>query len=174
MSEETQQTTPEVMAVELETLRRVNGELKIKSATRKARVTELESTVADLQSKLAASNDSLRQATIDGPLKQMSESISTAPELWLEQFGKNYRLEMVKGQLTLRTPDGKPVLQGEKPIPFEREALVKLLTDGDDAQAKIFKSIIIASRASGASAPHRNGRTSSTEGKKPAIQFGLR
>jgi hypothetical protein len=162
------------LTAEVETLRRVNGELKTKSATRKARVAELEATVADLHSKLTASNDSLRLATIDGPLKQMSKSISTAPELWLEQFGKSYQLEIVKGQLTLQTIDGKPILKGEKPVPFEREALVKLLTDGDDAQARIFRSITIASRASGASVPHRSNRTPVPDANKPAIQFGLR
>jgi hypothetical protein len=104
----------------------------------------------------------------------MSESISTAPELWLDRFGKSYRLEMVKGQLTLQTTDGKPVLKGDKPVPFEREALVKLLTEGDDAPARIFKAITIASRASGASVPHRSGRTLATDSNKPTIQFGLR
>lgn len=173
MSEQTQQQ-PIDLAAEVETLRRVNSELKTKSAVRKARVSELETTVAELQSKLSDAHTSLRQVTIDGPLKQMSDGISTAPELWLEQFGKSYRLEMVKGQLTLQTIDGKPVMKGEKPVPFEREALVKLLTDGDDAQARIFKSITIASRASGASAPYRSGRTSATDSNKPAIQFGLR
>jgi hypothetical protein len=162
------------LSAEGETLRRVNGELKTKSATRKARVSELEATVTELQSKLSEAHTSLRQVTIDGPLKQMSESISTAPELWLEQFNKSYRLEMVKGQLTLQTTDGKPVLKNDKPVSFDRESLVKLLTDGDDPSARIFKSITIASRASGASAPHRSGRTSAAEANKPAIQFGLR
>jgi hypothetical protein len=162
------------LSTEVETLRRVNGELKTKSANRKAQVSQLEATVTELQSKLSEAHTSLRQVTIDGPLKQMSDSISTAPELWLEQFSKSYQLEMVKGQLTLQTIDGKPVLKGDKPVLFEREALVKLLTDGDDAQARIFKSITIASRASGASAPHRGGRTSATDSNKPTIQFGLR
>jgi len=161
------------LSAEVETLRRVNGELKTKSATRKAKVAELEATVTELQSKLLDAHTSLRQVTIDGPLKQMSESISTAPQLWLEQFNKSYRLEMVKGQLTLQTTDGKPVLKNDKPVPFDREALVKLLTDGDHSQARIFKSITIASRASGASAPYRS-RTSATDANKPSIQFGLR
>jgi hypothetical protein len=165
---ETIDLTPEV-----ETLRRVNGELKTKSAARKARVSELEATVTELQAKLSDAQTSLHQVTIDGPLKHMSESISTVPELWLEQFSKSYRLEMVNGQLTLQTTDGKPVLKGENAIPFEREALVKLLTDGDDAQARIFKSITIVSRASGASAP-RSDRASAMDVKRPAIQFGLR
>jgi uncharacterized coiled-coil protein SlyX len=172
MSELTQQATPEEMATELETLRRVNGELKTKSATRKARVTELEATVTELQSKLSEASDSLRQVTIDGPLKQMSESISTAPELFLEQFSKSYRLEMVKGQLTLQTIDGKPVLKGEKPVPFEREALAKLLTAGDDAQAKIFKSITVVSRASGANSQRSNRHSQSASVPRPS--FGLR
>jgi hypothetical protein len=166
------QTAIEEMTAELETLRRVNGELVTKAGNRKARVTELEATVTDLQSKLTASNNSLRQVTIDGPLKQMSESISTAPELFLEQFNKSYRLEMVKGQLTLQTADGKPVLKGEKPVPFEREALVKLLTAGDDAQARIFKSITVVSRASGANSQRSNRPAQSASVPRPS--FGLR
>jgi hypothetical protein len=165
--------TPEEMATELETLRRVNAELLTKSANRKARVTELESTVTELQGKLSEAHDSLRDVTINGPLKAMAESISFSPELWLEQFNKSHRLEMVKGQLTLQTADGKPVLKGEKPVPFERQALIDLLTNESNPQAKIFKSIIIASRATGAAGTQSSIRTTKPK-NDPKPQFGLR
>jgi hypothetical protein len=173
MPEPTQQQTPEEMVTELETLRRTNAELLQKSRDRKAKVTELEATVTELQGKLSEARDSLRDVTINGPLKAMAESISFSPELWLEQFNKSHRLEMVKGQLTLQTADGKPVLKGDKQVPFERTALIDLLTSDSNPQAKIFKSIIIASRASGASAPPRSNRAS-TPVSEPKPQFGLR
>jgi hypothetical protein len=168
MSEETNQ--PIDSTAEVETLRRVNGELKTKSASRKARVAELEASVAELQSKLSEAQNALRQTIIEAPLKAMASEISSAPELWLQEFGKTYRLESVNGKPTLQTVDGKPV-----DVPFERDALVKLLTIGDDATARGFKSITVASRASGAgggSGSQRSKTTSKAEAAKP--QFGLR
>src|ERR1700676_5269660 len=91
---------PTAEAIELETLRRVNAELKQKSATRKARIAELESAMTENQSKLNEANESLHQVTIAGPLQALAESISKTPELWLEQFQKSHRIAMVKGQLT--------------------------------------------------------------------------
>lgn len=172
MSEETQQPIDAMQ--ELSTLRTVNAELLQKSATRKARVIELESIVTELQRKLSEANDSLRQVTIDGPLKAMAESISISGDLWLEQFSKSYRLEMVQGQLTLQTVDGKPVLKGGKAVPFERQALIDALTTDAHPQAKVFKSITIASKASGAnsSGSHRSVQTSAEPKQLP--QFGLR
>jgi hypothetical protein len=134
----------------LDVLRRTNSELVAKNTNRKQRIAELEATVADLQGKVAERDTSLRAITIDGPLKSMAESLSNCPELWIEQFSKSYRLEMVKGELTLLSvADGKPVTKDGKPIPFERDALTRLLTGTDHPQAKIFNAITIASRASG-------------------------
>lgn len=158
---------------ELEVLRRTNSELIAKNTTRKAKIADLEASITELQSKLTEATTSLRAVTIDGPLKQMSESISTAPELWIEQFNKSHRLEMVDGKLTLLSGDGKPVLKDGKQVPFERQALIDLLTAGDDSQAKAFRAITIGSRASGsAEAPRKN--TAPVKQKKPAPQFGLR
>lgn len=159
---------------ELEVLRRTNSELVAKNTTRKAKIAELEASVVDLQTKLTDATTSLRTVTIDGPLKKMSESISTAPELWIEQFNKSYRLELVKGELTLvSVADSKPVLKEGKAVPFERETLMDLLTKGDDAQAKTFRAITITSHASGgAASPQR--KTAPIKQKKPAVQFGLR
>ncbi|HMH12097.1 MAG TPA: hypothetical protein VK578_03225 [Edaphobacter sp.] len=162
------------LSAEVETLRRVNGELVTKSATRKARVTELEAVVTELQSKLSEAHDSLHQLTVMGPLNAIAKEISIAPELWLEKFSQSYRLEMVKGQLTLQTADGKPVLKGEKPVPFERQSLIDMLTSDAHPQCKAFKSITIASKASGANASggHRSVQTSAEPKQLP--QFGLR
>ncbi|MGF7181491.1 hypothetical protein [Tunturiibacter psychrotolerans] len=171
---ESVQTTIEGMTAELETLRRVNGELLAKSATRKGRIGELETSVTELQSKLSEAQNALRQTIIEAPLKAMASDMSNAPELWLEQFNKAYRLEEVNGKLTLQTTDGTTVLKGDVPVPFERNALVALLTTGDDAQARMFKSITVVSRASGASGQHRSGNRTSKPGREPKPQFGLR
>lgn len=160
---------------ELVTLRRVNGELLTKSATRKARITELEATVTELQGKLSESADTIHDITVGGPLKAMAESISIAPELWLDQLMKSYKVESRKGVLTLLATDGTPVMKGDKPVPFERNALVDLLTDAAHPQAKLFASITIASRASGAGAIQgvRTTRVATEPASAPP-QFGLR
>ena len=78
-----------------------------------------------------------------------------------------------KRQLTLQTADSKPVLKGEKPVAFEKNALIDLLTNGAHPQAKVFKSITIASRASGANGQTKNRTTPPAKEPKPP-QFGLR
>jgi hypothetical protein len=160
-------------AAELVTLRTTIGELKQKSLTRKQRIAELEAANAEIQTKLTHATSSLRQVTIDGPLKEMSEGISTCPELWLEQFSKTYRLELVDGELALHSADGKPVTNEGKAIPFERDALVAFLTDEKHPHAKAFRAITIVSRASGGSASTTT-RSATTTPQKPAFQFGLR
>lgn len=171
MSEPIQQTIEPTE--ELATLRRVNAELVTKSATRKARVKELEAAVAELQGKLTAADTTIHDLTVAAPLNAMAESISVSSELFLEQFAKSYRLESIKGELTLQTADGKPVLKGDKPIPFERDALYALLTDDKHPQSKLFSTILIASRASGASIG--TSRIARPVVSKPqAPQFGLR
>lgn len=175
MAEETQQQPNEPTqndAAELATLRTTVSELKTKSATRKHRIAELEAANAELQTQLTDASTALRQITIDRPLKQMSESISTCPELWIEQFNKSYRLEMVKGNLTLLTTDGKPVVKGDKPVEFDRESLIAFLTDEKHPQSKAFNAISITSRASGAAASPP-GKPSAAP-KPPAVPFGLR
>jgi hypothetical protein len=73
----------------------------------------------------------------------------------------------------LQTADSKPVLKGEKPVAFEKNALIDLLTNDAHPQAKVFKSITIASRASGANGQTKNRTTPPAKEPKPP-QFGLR
>jgi hypothetical protein len=160
---------PTDIEIEVETLRRVNADLLIARRKDKSHVTELESTVTELQGKLSEAHDSLHEVTIGLPLKAMAESISTAPELWIEQFSKSQKLEMVKGQLTVMNSDGKPL---EKPVAFERQALIDHLTNDAHPQAKAFKTIVIASRATGGSAQSSKRTTQPTKEPKPS--FGLR
>jgi LPS O-antigen subunit length determinant protein (WzzB/FepE family) len=146
----------------------VHEELRAKATARKAKITEHESTIAALQGQLTTAQETVREATINGPLKAMAASISLAPELWLEQFAKSHKLEMVKGQLTVLTTDGK------QSIPFNRESLIAHLDADAHPQSKVFKSITIATKASGAAGVTgfpRSNQSSST-GNRP--QFGLR
>jgi hypothetical protein len=170
VNEDTQQSTD---AAELATLRTTVTELKQKNATRKKRISELESTLAQRDSELATANASLRAVTIDAPLRDLSEAISQVPDLWREQFSKSYRLEMKDGALTVLTNDGKPALHNGSPIPFERDALTKFLTDESHPQAKAFRALTIGSRASGGSATPQSVQRKSTP-QKPTFQFGLR
>lgn len=158
---------------ELETLRRTNSELVAKNSTRKQRIAELETANSDLQTKLAAANSTIHEFTIGAPLKTMAESISTIPDVWVEQFSKSYRLEVANGELTMiSVADGKPVEKAGKPVPFEREALKTLLTDKDHPQSKLFNAITIITRASGAqgSPEHKP----SPKATAPKVKFGLR
>lgn len=159
---------------EVEVLRRTNAELVTKNTTRKAKIAELEAANTELTAKLLEATSSLRAVTIDGPLKSMAESLSTVPELWIDLFNKSYRLEMVKGELTLLSTDGKPVQQEGKSesVPFEAKALTELLTTGDDATSRAFHAITITSKASGASSTTQ--RSAASTPKAPAAQFGLR
>jgi hypothetical protein len=126
-----------------------------------------------LQSKLAETSESLHQVTVGVPLKAMCESMSTVPELFLEQLSKHFKVESVKGALTLLSADGKPVLgKDKKPIPFEQKALTEFLIDGDDSRAKTFQAITIVSRASGASNIATNSR--SKQAQLQRFQFGLK
>lgn len=159
---------------EVEKLRSSNAELVARHAKDKTRLAELETQNADLQGKLAEADKTIKAATVDGPLRRMADEVSKVPELFLEQFSKHYKLEMQDGKLTLLSTDGKPVTgkDGKTAIPFERDALTKLLTEGDDARAKTFQAILIATRASGAgSSP---GQTTLRTAPVKAHQFGLR
>lgn len=171
MSEPTQQTAEENNA-ELGTLRRVNAELLAKRAKDKAKISELESTVTGLQGQIVERDDRIRHITIDGPLKSMAESISTVPDLFIEQFSKHFKLELIDGVLTVLS-DGKAITDAEgKSIAFERDALARYLIYGDDARAKTFQAFVISSRACGAGNPPMQ-RHSSPAAPKPS-QFGLR
>lgn len=158
---------------ELETLRRTNSELVAKASTRKQRIAELETANADLQAKLTAANSTIHEFTIGAPLKTLAESISTCPDAWIENFNKTYRLKLVNGELTiLSAADGKPVEKAGKPLPFERRALIDLLTDKDHPQSKLFNAITIASHASGAQGTSE--RKPTPKAVAPKVKFGLR
>lgn len=160
---------------ELEVLRRTNAELVAKNGTRKHRIAELEASVTMLQAQVSERDAKIHEFTIGAPLKAMAERISTVPELWLEQFAKHYKVELVDGELTLLSAaDGTPIQRNGKPVAFETKAITELVTTGDDASAKAFRAITIASRASGGQASATISRTPSATLATPKAQFGLR
>ena len=173
MSEPTQQQT----AAELDVLRRVNGELKHKSATRKAKIAELETSSAALQAKLHASEASVRELTVNGPVRTMFADISTAPEALQESLSKDYRFELIDGKLAFLTHDGKPVTSKDgKVIPFEQAAIRDfLLTEENEAKRRLYNAILIASKASGGQATYqqKSSRPPVPE-NEPIHSFGLR
>jgi hypothetical protein len=158
---------------EVEVLRRTNAELVAKNTTRKARIAELEAANAELQQTVTERGALIHSLTVGGPLKAMADRLSTVPDLWLEQFAKHYKVEMVNGELTLLSIDGKPVQHQGKTVPFETKALTELLTTGDDATAKAFRAITIVGKASGA-ASTTTQRIEPVAQKAPKAQFGLR
>jgi hypothetical protein len=175
MSEPTQQVIEPTE--ELTTLRRVNAELLAKSAARKAKIAELEVAAVTLQGKLTESESTIHDLSVTRPLKAIAESISIAPDVFLEHLNKSYRVEMVNGELSLLSPDGKPVRNGDKPVPFTSEGLTDFLKSPTNPQAKLFSSILIVSRASGAgggSSVARPARTAEPPAQLKRPQFGLR
>src|SRR5258708_29886717 len=103
-------------ALELATLRRTNAELTQKSATRKARIAELEASVGTLTTAKTEAETRIKALTIDGPVSDLCESISVAPQALRSALESEYRIEMREGVLTLLNPaDGNPVMQDGKP-----------------------------------------------------------
>lgn len=153
-------------------MRKTNSELVTKNATRKQRIEELEAQLAESQTKRAESEATVQRLTVEIPLKQVAEHVSQAPDLFMEQLQKLYKVESIDGKLSLHSLNGKPVMVEGKPIPFEHQALLKLLTDEAHAQSATFRAIMVATRASGASSSTRT--IAAPKPKRTAAQFGLR
>jgi hypothetical protein len=157
---------------ELDTLRKTNSELVTKNATRKQRIEELEAQLAESQTKRAESEATVQRLTVEIPLKQFATQVSNAPELFMEQLAKSYKVQATDGKLSLHTLDDKPVIADGKPIEFSHQAFLKLLTAEDHPQGANFRTIMVGSRASGASSPSR--MIAAPKPKRTSAQFGLR
>lgn len=159
-------------ALEVATLRKTNAELTQKSATRKARIAELEASVGTLTTKATEAETRIKALTIDGPVNDLCESISVAPQALRSALEAEYKIELDKnGVLTLlNSTDGKPVTQDGKPVLFQADAIKNLLlASKDEAKLKLYRAIVIANKASGSS-----GATSRHANPAPAKpQFGL-
>jgi hypothetical protein len=137
---------------EVETLRKTVAELTQKAATRKARITELESNASALQVRAKESESRIKALTIDGPVNDLCEEISVAPQALRSALESEYRIEMHDSVLTLVNPsDGKPVMHEGKPVPFQADAIKNLLlASKDEAKLKLYRAIVVVSKASGA------------------------
>ncbi len=171
MSDLPVETSPEA---EVATLRKANAELTQKASTRKIRIKELESNTAALIAKATEAEARIRQLTIDGPVNDLCESISVAPQALRSALESQYKIEMQNGVLTLLNPsDGKPVLQDGKPVPFTTEAIKSLLLASKDAEKqKLFRAIIVVNKASGSGGTVSKPATAPAP--QPSIRFGLR
>ena len=158
-------------AAELATLRKTTAELTQKSATRKARIQELEASVGTLTAKATDAETRIKALTIDGPVSDLCESISVAPQALRSALEAEFKIEMRDGVLTLLNPsDGKPVTHDGKPVPFQAESIRNLLlASKDEAKLKLYRAIVIANKASGA------GGSESKRAVAPAqkLHFGL-
>jgi phage shock protein A len=160
-------------AAELETLRRVNAELLQKSATRKARIQELEASVGTLTAKTTEADTRIKALTVDAPLMEVCESISIAPGALRSALEAEYKIEMREGVLTLVNPaNDKPVMGKDgKAVPFQGEAIKTLLLESKDAEkAKLYRAILIASKASGGA----GAQLQRAVAPAPKHRFGLR
>ena len=157
-------------ALEIATLRKTNADLLQKSATRKARISELEANAATLTVKATEAETRIRQLTIDQPVNDLCEEISVAPQALRSALEAEYKIEMRNGVLTLLNPsDGKPVTHEGKPVPFQAGAIKSLLLGSkDEAKLKLYRAIVVVSKASGAS-----GSSSQRTTAPARPQFGL-
>jgi hypothetical protein len=99
--------------------------------------------------------------------------------VWLAEFGKHYKVEMKDAKLVLLTLDGKPVMDGDVEVPFDAQAVGKLLTAGVNEDLASFTHIMYGSRATGGGASPAPGsqvqypeKQTGNQPERP--QFGLR
>ena len=173
-------TTTETPVNEIEVLRKTNVTLLQKSRDRKAKITEHEATIADLQSRLSAASTALHDATVAQPLRKMAETLSPVPELWLAEFAKHFKVELKDGKLAVLTAKGEPATDGDKPVEFDAPSLIKLLTGSENEELASFAFITRGSLASGGNASQHTATSSFPypervqEKTSARPQFGLR
>ena len=156
-------------------MRTTNTDLLKTKHDLKARIATLEADAVKMQAKVTTAESNFHEVVINGPLREMAQSLSSAPQVFLDEFAKSYRLDLVEGALTVLHADGKPVLGKDgKRVPFEREALTKFLTETEDKSQGLYKAILVVSRASGGvGRPVRS--VSNPDSQKPVgAGFGLR
>jgi hypothetical protein len=158
-------------ALELATLRKTNAELIQKNSTRKAQILALEESVGTLTTKATEAEGRIKALTIDGPVDDLCADISVAPQALRSALEAEFKIEMKDGVLSLfNLSDGKPVMHDGKPVPFQSDAIRNLLLETkDEAKLKLYRAIVVSSKASGG-AQSSSQRATSTQQKQ---QFGL-
>ena len=168
---------------ELLTLRKLRDELLTTKATQREKIKQLESELLQANERANTAESHVSELTVQRPLKAMAESLSKAPQSFIEMFTRDFRVEMQNGELQLlHAKDGKPVMDGDKPVPFEREPLLRLLqTTSTGAAKELWTHTLIVGKASGGVGrptfdhSRRPPTANDPEEKKPvAHSFGLR
>src|ERR1700733_9324781 len=119
--------TPGADAAELATLRRVNAELLQAKHTLKAKIEQLESNTATLESRAEKAESLMRASVVDVPMKRLAAEVSNAPELWFAEFMRDFDVVAADdGTLSLLNKDGKPVTNSSgEPVAMTHNALYK-------------------------------------------------
>ena len=155
-------------------MRRVNNELMQKSSTRRTRIEELEASIGALTAKTSEAEARIKALTIDGPVDELCSQISVAPQALRTALEADYKIELDKnGALTLlNRTDNKPVTDKDgKQLLLEPDAIRNLLLGTkDEAKVKLYRAIVVTSKASGG-APSTTRTISNPPTAKP--QFGL-
>jgi hypothetical protein len=150
--------TPIPDAAELATLKKINVELLQAKHTLKAKIEQLESNAATLESRAGKAESIMRAAVIDVPMRRLAEGIAHVPSLFIEQLRKDYRVDVDadSGELRLLTKeDGKVVTNSKgEPVAMAHNALYQLLAGSpheqkDDARKKVYATLMKYSGASG-------------------------
>lgn len=175
MAEEIElQTSEQQVADELEALRRTNVGLLEKKKKQSERITELEAMLSERDAEIARQTAKLKQVTVDVPMMAVAKDSSILPEIFLQEFRKDYTVEAnAAGGLEVHSlENGKPVLDASgKPVSFEWSALRTLLLDEKNAKAETYRHLLIASKASGGNALQDRKPIMVP---RPKLNFGLR
>jgi hypothetical protein len=169
---------------ELARLRKANVEVTAKAKERKAKIEELESNVASLQTKMKEAEYARHEALIAIPLKRMAATVSPVPVLFLSEFQKFFNVEPDNdGNLCVLTLDGKRATdRNDRPVEFTPNGLWTLLASdailfgSKDERSKMFAHLMNYFGPSGAAGANTGPSSSTREQtqKTATVSFGLR
>jgi hypothetical protein len=182
MAEPNDQPNPD--AAELVTLRKVNAELLQVKHALKSRVTTLEGEALALTEKADKAESIMRATVIELPLARLSQEISNAPNLFLEELHRDFDFVAAdNGEISLLTKDGKPVTDPSgKPVPLTHIGLYQLLAgklnEPKSDREKVYATLMRYAGASGGAGRKAASFPSSSsvenDSPKPLPSFGLK
>ena len=169
---------------ELETLRKTNSELTAKVHKLREKITALEGENVTLKATAEEAEARRHDAVVGKPLRDLAAAISPAPELFLQEFAKEWKVEPDKdGKLQiLRLEDGKQARDKHgNAVDLTHNGIFRL-TAADaytnpkaDARARVFKVLVNYAGANGGGAPMAGVRqTVKQVTRKPLDGLGIR
>jgi len=128
--------------------------------------------VGTLTAKTTEAESRIKALTIDGPVNDLCESISLAPQALRSALEADYKIEMRENVLTLlNASDGQQAMHEGKPVPVQADAIKNLLLGTKDAEkAKLYRAIVVVNKASGAA----GAQSQRAVAPAPKHRFGLR